>query len=57
MIEGISDASPKVCPPYESTYGQEFRIVTKYLQDHPEELHLKNSDLVEKALAKAFPCQ
>lgn len=56
LIEGVSDASSKVCPAHNVSYGQEFRIVLKYLQDHPEELHLKNSLLVDKALASAFPC-
>jgi hypothetical protein len=57
IVEGVSDASPKVCPPKDSTYGQSDRVVVKYLQDHPEELHMKNSTLVETALAKAFPCR
>lgn len=57
MVEGVSDTSPKICPGGNVTFGQEFRVVVKYLQDHPEELHLPNTALVEKALAKAFPCQ
>jgi len=57
IVDGVSDVSPKVCQPQGSTYGQYHRVVLKYLQDHPEELHLRNSELVEKALAKAFPCQ
>jgi hypothetical protein len=56
IIEGVADTSPNVCPIKGSTYGQDARIVVKYLQDHPEELHLANTALVEKALAKVFPC-
>jgi hypothetical protein len=56
LVEGVSDASSKVCRKEEVTNGQELRVVLKYLQDHPEELHLRNSALVEKALVKAFPC-
>jgi len=56
LIHGISDVSPKVCAGEDVTYGQEVRVVFKYLQDHPEELDQKSSRLVEKALAKAFPC-
>lgn len=56
LIEGVSDISPKVCPPNGATYGQEYRVVLKYLQDHPEELHLRDTDLIEKALTQAFPC-
>jgi len=56
IVEGVSNASPKVCPPENSTYGQQVRVVVKYMQDHPEELHMRNTTLLEKALAKAFPC-
>ena len=55
MIEGVSKASPRVCL-YDVTYAQEVRIVLKYLQDHPEEIHQRNTILVDKALSKAFPC-
>jgi hypothetical protein len=55
MIEGVSSASPRVCP--DSRYlVQEVRIVLKYLQDHPEELNKRNTTLVDKALSRAFPC-
>lgn len=57
LIDGVSHASPKVCPNEEVTHGQETRVVLKYLQDHPEELHLVNAVLVDKALSKAFPCK
>jgi hypothetical protein len=57
LVEGVSNASSKVCRKEEVTNGQELRVVLKYLQDHPEELHLRSSALVEKALAKAFPCR
>jgi hypothetical protein len=56
LISGVADASPRVCPNGQVTHGQQVRIVLKYLQDHPEELHLLNSVLVEQALAKSFPC-
>lgn len=56
LVYGISNASPRVCPDKEVTNGQSVRVVLKYLQDHPEELHLDNAVLVERALALAFPC-
>ncbi len=56
LVYGISKASPYVCPDDEVTTGQETRVVLRYLQEHPEELHLDNAVLVERALAKAFPC-
>ena len=55
MIEGVSKASPRVCLD-DLTYAQQARIVLKYLQDHPEEIHQRNAILVDKALSKAFPC-
>jgi hypothetical protein len=56
IVEGVSDTSSLVCQEEGVVFGQEVRIVVKYLQDHPEQLHLKNTKLVEMALAKAFPC-
>ena len=44
------------CLPKGSTYGQYARIVVKYLQDHPEELHQDEFDLAVGALVIAFPC-
>jgi hypothetical protein len=56
LVTGVGNASPHVCPDENVTNGQEKRVVLKYLQDHPEELHLDAATLVERALAKAFPC-
>ncbi len=57
LVHGVADASPHVCPGEKVTYGQEVRVVVKYLQDHPEELDRPGSILAEKALAKGFPCE
>ena len=57
IVQGVSNASPHVCPDAEVTVGQEKRVVLKFLQDHPEELHLDNAELIERALARAFPCK
>jgi hypothetical protein len=56
LVAGVSSASPRVCPDDGVTGGQQIRVVLKYLQDHPEELHLDDALLVDRALAKAFPC-
>jgi hypothetical protein len=56
LVTGVADASPKVCATEGITLGQNIRIVTKFLQDHPERLQLRATELVEQALAKAFPC-
>jgi hypothetical protein len=57
LVQGVSDASPRVCPGENVTHGQQVRVVVKYLQDHPEELDKLGSTLVDKALAKGFPCK
>lgn len=57
LVYGVSSASPDICPSEGVTGGQQVRVVLKYLQDHPEELHLDDALLAERALAKAFPCK
>ena len=44
------------CQPDGNTIGQAARIVVKYLQEHPEELHKRESMLAIEALRVAFPC-
>lgn len=44
------------CTPEEVTTEQLRDVVSKYLNDHPEELHFRAEPLVVSALAKAFPC-
>jgi hypothetical protein len=39
------------------TYTQAIRVVIKFLQEHPEELHLSASGLVSNAFSDAFPCE
>jgi hypothetical protein len=56
IIEGVGAASPLVCSPQGVTFSQEYRIVTKYLQDHPERLNSHGAELVQEALVQAFPC-
>jgi len=45
------------CHPEKVHSNQLVRIVTKYLQEHPEDLHRPASTLVVNALIKAFPCE
>jgi hypothetical protein len=40
----------------EFTVGQLQQVVTKWLNDHPAELHLSANSLVAAALSEAFPC-
>jgi len=44
------------CVPKEVTRGQLKAVVEKYLQDHPEQLHMGASTLVEWSILGAFPC-
>ena len=44
------------CTP-STTHGQLVRVVTKYLQERPEKLHLNAGSLVANALILAFPCE
>lgn len=46
-----------VCIPEQAIpVGFGVRVVLKYLNDHPENLHLDDAFLVVAALANAFPC-
>ena len=38
------------------TRGQIVLTITKYLRDHPEQLHFLAADLVGAAMIKGFPC-
>lgn len=44
-----------ICLP-EAPLGQYVRVVHKFLQDHPNELHTNEGTLVFRALKEAFPC-
>ena len=45
------------CPPAGTTPTQARLIVEKYMQDHPENLHLPAQDIVFAAAGLAFPCK
>lgn len=46
----------KVCPPDRMSAHQAAKIVVKYADNNPEQLHFPASILVHNALIKAFPC-
>ena len=56
LVDGVTFASPSVCPGSGTRNSQLYRVVYKYLQDHPDELHLRDALLVKRALSEAFPC-
>ena len=61
FITGVSRAHGALgggafCLPDELTTGQSSRVVVKYLEDHPAELHKADTHLVLNAFLEAFPC-
>lgn len=44
------------CFPVEMTVGQAVRVAFKYMQGHPELLHLEGAALMYLALTDSFPC-
>ena len=56
IVEGVTEVSAIVCPNADVTFVQEIRVVSKFLNDHPEKLHHRGTKLVQEALAQAFPC-
>jgi hypothetical protein len=58
FVNGVSDALMSlgvIYFPEGVTNGQTYRVVGKYLEDHPESLHEPAIDLAARALVKAFP--
>lgn len=57
FVQGSSIGARTYCAPMEITGEQSVLIITKYLRDHPEELHYSAAILADIALAKAYPCR
>lgn len=49
-------ANRVICPPSTVTQGQTMAIFSKYLDDHPEELHQSATYIAVVAFTDAFPC-
>jgi len=45
------------CVPEDVSTIQAVRLVVKYLEAHPEDLHQKGTGLIALALAKSYPCK
>jgi hypothetical protein len=45
-----------ICAPADATFGQAARIVTKFIEDHPERQSETFSDLAVLAMRSAWPC-
>jgi hypothetical protein len=55
-VQGVADAYADACPPEDVQAEQVIRVAVKYLNDHPEKLHLNRAALTKAALKQAFPC-
>jgi Rap1a immunity proteins len=64
-LEGLSDgslmwqefgSSADFCPPDGVTLGQIRKVVLRYLEQHPHELHRPFAMLATFALRESFPC-
>lgn len=53
---GHKTTTPLFCPPDEIQTLQAIRVVVRYLQAHPEQLHWGGGVLATLALIDGFPC-
>jgi len=53
---GQKNGPPIFCVPSSFNYGQELRLVVRWLNDHPESLHKSATYLVVQALQESYPC-
>ena len=64
-VNGVSDGAGIMgerfhqfpyCEPPNAENGQEYRIVVKYIKEHPEKANLQTRVLIVDALIATFPC-
>ena len=57
-VTGVADTIDNLwCSSSSVTVGQIVKVVSKYLENNPEKLHLSASSLIMAALMQAFPCE
>jgi hypothetical protein len=58
-VIGVFDAyyRVRVCSPENVTVGQVTSVVLKYMQEHPDVLHLSGDVVVLRALLNSWPCE
>ena len=58
IVEGTLWSLPRTdfCLPNDATTGQGLKVLVKYTDYHPEELHERTALLATRAFVKAWPC-
>ena len=56
FVTGIAAIDPGSCAPT-VTLDQLLRVVVKYIDERPQLMHERFADLVQQALATAWPCK
>ena len=61
ILIGKTEVDPELCLsvqlPDGVTMGQLERVIVKFLEEHPAELHNTSTWLIQEALSDAFPCK
>jgi hypothetical protein len=52
----LESGNAKICPPPQVTLGQAKKVVIKYIEQQPEDMHQPFLLLAIVALSKAWPC-
>jgi hypothetical protein len=57
LATNAARAKPLFCMPKGVTVGEGIRVVMKYLNDHPPDLHQSAPLLILNAMLAAYPCR
>ncbi len=52
----LSKVRPWICMPDETGMREQFAVIRKYINDHPEAMSANLGTVVAAALAEAYPC-
>lgn len=57
FVQKANPAAHFICLGSEVTVGQEYRVVVKFIKDHPEKSDKATPYLIVEAMVGAFPCK
>ena len=61
LVRGVTETARRVpgalCAPDTVSFGHAIGVVVRYLNDHPGDLHQRDTTLILRALQDAFPCR